>query len=60
MAEKISVGIIGFGGRGSSMAKAIKEFSDEIYVKAVAEPEENRKQMAVEDYGVAKENVYHD
>jgi len=60
MAEKISVGIIGFGGRGSSMAKAIREFSDEIYVKAVAEPEENRKQMAVEDYGVPEEYVFHD
>ena len=58
MAEKISVGILGFGGRGISMAKAIAEFPDEIYVKAIAEPEENRKQMAIKDYGVPAENVY--
>ena len=60
MAEKISVGILGFGGRGISMAKAIAEFPDEIYVKAIAEPEENRKQIAINDYGVLAENVFSD
>lgn len=60
MANKISVGILGFGGRGISMAKAIAEFPDEIYVKAIAEPEENRKQMAINDYGVPEENVFND
>lgn len=60
MANKISVGILGFGGRGISMAKAIAEFPDEIYIKAVAEPEENRKQMAINDYGVPAENVFND
>lgn len=42
------------------MAKAIAKFSDEIYIKAVAEPEENRKQMAINDYGVPEENVFND
>lgn len=60
MAKKISVGILGFGGRGISMARAIAEFPDEIYVKAIAEPEENRKQIAVEEYGVAEEFVFND
>lgn len=60
MTQKISVGILGFGGRGMSMAKAIVKFPDEIYVKAIAEPEENRKQMAMDEYGVQKEFVFND
>ena len=58
--NKISVGIIGFGGRGTSMAKAISAFSDKIYVSAVAEPLEIRRKMAVEEYGIPAENVYCD
>ena len=58
--KKISVGILGYGGRGISMAQAIAAFSDEIYVKAVAEPEENRRQMAIKDYHVASEYVFRD
>lgn len=58
--KKISVGILGFGGRGEAMAEAIKEFPDKIYVKAIAEPEANRRQTATEQYGVAEENIYCD
>lgn len=58
--KKISVGIIGFGGRGTSMARAIEAFSDKIYVTAVAEPEENRRRTATEEYGVPAENVFAD
>lgn len=57
-ANKISVAILGFGGRGISMAKAVAKFSDDIYVKAVAEPEKNRHQMAKEQFGVADEYIF--
>lgn len=56
--NRISVGILGYGGRGSAMAKAISRFSDEIYVKAVAEPEENRRLAAINDFGVPAENTF--
>ena len=58
--KKISVGILGFGGRGISMAKAIEAFPDEIYVKAIAEPNEKRKQKAIKNYGVAEEYAFND
>lgn len=56
--SKISVAILGFGGRGISMAKAVNKFSDDIYVKAVAEPEKNRQQMAKEICGVDEEYIF--
>lgn len=56
--NKISVAILGFGGRGMSMAKAVAKFSDDIYVKAVAEPEKNRQQIAKEIHGVADEYIF--
>lgn len=39
------------------MVKAIDRYPGEIYVKAVAEPELNRRQMAKEEYGVSKEYI---
>lgn len=56
--QKISVGILGYGGRGHAMAKAINSFSDHIYVKAIAEPEENRRQMAMEECNLQKEHIF--
>lgn len=58
--KKISVGIIGFGGRGTAMAKAIKALSEEIYVIAVADPDEQRRNTAITEYGVAAENTFSD
>lgn len=58
--KKISVGILGYGGRGSSMARAINKFPEKIYVKAIAEPEENRRQMAIENFGVPAKNAFCD
>ena len=58
--KKISIGIIGFGGRGKSMAKASVPFSDKVYINAVAEPAENRRRDAIEIYNVPEENVFSD
>ena len=58
--KKISIGIIGFGGRGKSMAKASVPFSDKVYINAIAEPEENRRRDAIEIHNVPEENVFSD
>ena len=58
--KKISVGILGYGGRGHAMALAISSFPNEIYVKAIAEPEENRRQRATEFSGLDPEYVFSD
>lgn len=58
--SKISVGILGYGGRGHSIAKAINSFSDHIYVKAIAEPEANRRQMAMAECNLQEEYIFCD
>lgn len=58
--KRISAGILGYGGRGNAMAEAIADFAEEIYVKAVAEPEENRRQAAIDEFGVPEENTFCD
>lgn len=58
--KKISVGILGYGGRGHSMALAVGSYPDEIYVKAIAEPEENRRQRAIELSSLDPEYVFSD